>query len=119
MKQYNKLTQAQKIIRTTKHNDKTRNMSNDLDIVFVENAIKDGCCWCGERNISLTLDRLNNSIGHLKSNCVCACIRCNLFRTNIPIEAWQELAKAMRDTREKGLFGGWTGKIKKSNQKKP
>jgi hypothetical protein len=32
----------------------------------------------------------------------------------MPLSAWKELAVAMKDTREKGLFGEWTGKIKRS-----
>jgi hypothetical protein len=59
----------------------------------------------------MTLDRVDNSIGHIKSNVVPACTRCNYTRRDMPYEAWLLIAKSMRKAREAGMFDNWTGSI--------
>ena len=39
------------------------------------------CIYCGTTQ-DLGLDRIDNSIGHIPSNCVPACIHCNMVRGN-------------------------------------
>jgi len=41
------------------------------------------CYYCGDNNMKTkTLERLDNSIGHIKTNCVVACIDCNTDRND-------------------------------------
>ena len=66
-----------KYIRT----DKEKGLDNDLDIEFVKETYKQGCYYCGDKAIrNMTLDRIDNTKGHLKSNCICACVQCNRSR---------------------------------------
>jgi len=60
-----------------------------IDKCFLKELIKDypNCYYCKvelqyiEYNDTLaTIERLNNNIGHIKSNCVIACRKCNLSR---------------------------------------
>jgi len=60
--------------------DKIKNFDNDLDINFVFSFKDSPCVYCGYP--STGLDRIDNSIGHLKSNCVACCAECNIARNN-------------------------------------
>jgi endonuclease I len=53
------------------------------------------------------LDRIDNIIGHIKSNVVVACLRCNSIRSNMPYEAWLSVVPAIKTTKQNGLFKGW------------
>lgn len=60
----------------------------------------------------MSLDRIDNSKGHIQANVVPACIRCNYLRGSMPHEAWLNLVPTIRETRIKGLFGTWTGRAR-------
>ena len=79
----------------------------DLDLEFVREQLGKGCQYCGESEIRITLDRVDNKLGHVKSNVVPACIRCNYMRGSMPYGAWINIVPAVRNTRELGLFGDW------------
>ena len=81
------------MINHSKRTDKLLNIfdeTNFVDYPFLKNLIdnsNDKCfyCYCNIQytyyNHTLgTIERLNNSIGHIKSNCVIACKNCNLTR---------------------------------------
>jgi hypothetical protein len=93
-----------------RHEDKKRCRENDLDRDFVKNLLKNGCVYCGAIGAEsrVGLDRINNSIGHLKSNVVPACMNCNLTRGTMPYEAWIKIAPAVREVRRLGLLNGWS-----------
>lgn len=55
----------------------------------------------------MSMDRVDNSIGHTKSNVVPACIRCNYMRKDMPMEAWKFLVPYIKQAKENGLFGDW------------
>ena len=99
---------AKFIYADTRNNDRRKGRDNDLTIECVEVLIKDGCTYCGDTEIRMTLDRIDNERGHTQDNVVGACIRCNLTRGAMPHEAWKVLAPGMREARERGLFGAWT-----------
>lgn len=99
------------ILTDAKRADKKRARAFDLDKEFVSAAIKLPCSYCGETQLRMTLDRIDNDLGHLKSNVVPACERCNYARRDMPAAAWIVVAKAMREARENGLFADWTGGI--------
>jgi len=103
---------ARWILRDSRGSDKKNGRRNDLDAKFVESTIKNGCSYCGETAIRMTLDRIDNEKGHIRNNVVPACIRCNYARRNMPYKAWVVVARGMRKARKNGLFGNWTGRIK-------
>jgi len=79
-------------IANSKQSDKKYNRYDAdrfIDKCFLKELIKDyrNCYYCEvelqyvDNNDTLsTIERLNNSIGHIKSNCVIACRKCNLSK---------------------------------------
>lgn len=78
------------MIQGSKKKDKKYNRYDEvnfIDYVYVEGLINDcenKCYYCKcevqyENNIEnfATIERLDNSIGHIKQNCVIACRTCN------------------------------------------
>ena len=61
-----------------------------IDTDFLKGLIEDykTCVYCDcefqfvtRQNNLCTIERIDNSIGHIKSNCVLACFRCNILRS--------------------------------------
>jgi hypothetical protein len=100
------------IMADSRRSDKKRGHHNDLDYEWIKSAIYSGCVYCGEQDLRMTLDRQDNDLGHIKTNVVPACIRCNIARRNMPLEAWLVVAEGMRKAKELGLFGTWTGRVR-------
>ncbi len=95
------------LLEDSRKEDKKKSRDNDLTLEFVTNSISNGCCYCGEKQIKICLDRIDNSKGHTQNNVVPACIRCNSIRGSMPYEAWLYIAPSVREAREKGLFDCW------------
>lgn len=93
---------AKWIVRDSKNTDRKNQMENDLTIEWVKETIKDGCSYCGSV-LKLSLDRKNNSLGHMKNNVVSCCWRCNYIRRDMPLEAWLIVAEVA----ERGMLDGW------------
>lgn len=82
------------MISGSRYKDKKYNRydaDNFIDKCFLEGLFEDSnrCHYCdveftyNERCDTLvSIERLNNSIGHIKSNCVLACLSCNLKHQN-------------------------------------
>ncbi len=87
--------------------DKRHGYRNDLDLPFVRSELAKGCAYCGESATRITLDRIDNDIGHVRSNVVPACLRCNYMRGSMPYQAWLYLVPKVREARDLGLFGLW------------
>ena len=80
----------QQMIKNSRQADKKSNKydaDNFIDKCFLEGLFEDNeeCYYCKvpftyEEKCStlVTIERLKNSIGHIKSNCVLACLTCNL-----------------------------------------
>jgi hypothetical protein len=100
------------ILKDCRNHDKKAGLTCDLSRQDIDEIVSKPCEWCGETHIRMTLDRIDNSQGHTRINVVGACIRCNLLRKHMPIEAWREVSIGVRSAREKGLFGDWTGRIR-------
>ena len=98
---------ARWILEDSRRADRKRRRKNDLTKQFIEASIQEGCRYCGESHLKMTLDRIDNSKGHTKRNVVASCIRCNIIRRDMPYEAWQFLVPRMREARKRGLFQGW------------
>jgi hypothetical protein len=89
--------------------DKKKGFENNLSESMVADLIKDGCYYCGDRTTRMTLDRIDNKIGHVYTNVHPACNRCNMIRGSMPFEAWECIIPAMKEAFERGLFGSWVG----------
>lgn len=102
------------IYQDTRNSDKKKlNQTNDLTKEFIENSIKNGCHYCGETELQMTLDRINNSLPHNQDNVLPACIRCNLIRREMPFECWMHLVPSVKGAKELGLFNNWENKFKR------
>lgn len=107
------------IVRSMRKSDKEHGRSGfDLDTEFVRGLISDGCAYCGAKDIRMTLDRIDNGLGHAKTNVNPACVRCNHVRGSMPYEAWSVLVPAVRRAYESGLFGKWWMDTRKNNKPK-
>lgn len=93
-----------------KKNDQKYKKEFDLTVEFIEITIKNGCFYCGEKSLKMTLDRIDNNIGHTVKNVNPACIRCNLFRRHMPYHLWMELVPKIREIQNDGLFDSWQGR---------
>lgn len=103
---------VQIIWQDTRKSDAKHNRSNDLTKEFIRGCIQQCCSYCGENKLRMTLDRIDNNKGHIQSNILPACIRCNYARGSMPYEAWILLAPGLKQAREAGLFGEWTGRCR-------
>jgi hypothetical protein len=99
------------IWRDSRASDRRNGRANDLTIPFIESLVCQGCAYCGETTLKMTLDRVDNKVGHLQCNVVPACVRCNYLRRDMPYRAWLEIAKVIRRLRKQGLFGDWVGGV--------
>lgn len=71
---------AKYIVRSTIHHDKIKGRDNDITLEFAKASLLRKCVYCGLP--SQNLDRVDNSIGHLESNCVPCCRLCNFTRAD-------------------------------------
>jgi len=75
---------ASSIVSRYKNIDKRKGLLSICDFTsrwMADNIIGKSCFYCGD--LSSGCDRIDNSIGHIKSNCVPCCHRCNTIRNNI------------------------------------
>lgn len=61
--------------------DKKRNLECDIDLQWLREFTAEGCHYCGDIN-RVGLDRIDNFIGHIKTNVVACCYSCNCARNN-------------------------------------
>tara|TARA_R110000803_G_scaffold186633_1_gene248996 strand:- start:268 stop:894 length:627 start_codon:yes stop_codon:yes gene_type:complete len=81
------------MIRSSRNSDKKKDRydaNNFIDKPFLEGLFEDsaGCHYCSidftyNKRIDtlVSIERLDNNIGHIKSNCVLACCKCNNSHT--------------------------------------
>jgi hypothetical protein len=108
----NNIDVARWIMTDSRKADQKHGHVFDLTKDWVADKISQGCEYCGETSLRMTLDRVDNNRGHTKDNVVPACIRCNYIRRDMPYDAWLKVAPGMRQARLAGAFGDWTGRIK-------
>lgn len=70
-----------KMLSSYKNQDLKRNREFNLDRKFLLEIIQKECVYCSSKN-KIGVDRMDNNIGHLKSNCVPCCYRCNITRSD-------------------------------------
>jgi hypothetical protein len=95
------------ILKDSKSYDSTNFLENDLTVEFIEKIIDNGCSYCGTNKMKIGLDRIDNNIGHLMSNVVSACTRCNFIRGTMPYKAWIVLVPSIKYAYDNNLFGNW------------
>lgn len=103
---------AKFILQDSRKSDHRSGRENDLDRSFVEGLLLKPCLYCGDTSLQRTLDRIDNKVGHTKTNVVPCCVRCNYLRRDMPFAAWERLAPEIRKIREAGLFGDWVGGVR-------
>lgn len=106
---------AQQIYHNSKKADKKKGRVFDLSRPQIEALISGPCHYCGEASLKMTLDRIDNKMGHTKENVLPACIRCNNLRGDMPIQAWTFLVPKVKEAKESGLFEDWDAYWQKSN----
>lgn len=110
------------ILKDSRKSDKKKGLENNLTKEFIELSFKEAtysCLYCEEKELKLTLDRIDNSKGHLQNNVNVCCIRCNFFRRDMPYDAWQLILPGLRDAREQGLLGDWISGGRNKSKFKP
>jgi transposase-like protein len=100
---------ARCIFNDCNRTDSRKHWINDLEYEWVLKTIQQPCSYCGSNNIKKSLDRIDNELAHTEKNCVCACVRCNLMRKNMPYKAWMIIVPAIKLAQESGAFGDWIG----------
>lgn len=96
-------TKASKMISSYKHKDKIcGNDVCDIDIDWmVENIMTKPCVYCGDTK-RIGCDRIDNNIGHIKSNVVPCCYECNCARNNnFSHEEMIEIGKVIREIKSR------------------
>ena len=100
---------AKIILVDSRSADKKKGIENNLTENAIAELIVNGCYYCGDKTTRMTLDRVDNNIGHVLDNILPACHRCNMIRGNMPFKAWECIVPAIKETFEKGLFENWVG----------
>lgn len=95
---------------SSRYDRKFGGAEHDLTVEWVDEQISKPCSYCKQQlsKLDMTLDRIDNNIGHVKINLVPACKRCNYFRRDMPYEAWMILAKNMPKIAKLHLLDGWS-----------
>jgi len=82
--------------------DKDRGHQTDITKHDILEVRKHACAYCGFP--STGFDRLNNSLGHIRSNCVPCCIECNVARMdNFTHEEMKIIGLSIKQVKESRL----------------
>lgn len=102
---------------------KSKGLQSDLVLSDTVVMLGSLCEYCGDSGSDkMSFDRIDNTVGYMRTNLVHCCIRCNFARRDMPYKAWLVVAKGMREARERGLFEEWvgaTGRRSENSSKKP
>ena len=88
--------------------NKKRKFTAELTEEQIHKLIHQPCNYCGEDKL-IGIDRINSDFGYSHDNIVPCCIRCNALKSDMPIQAWMELAPTVRKIRKLGFFEQWVG----------
>jgi len=82
-----------------KAHDKKKGWECDLTPTFIESCYNSNCTYCGYP--SCTIDRVDNEIGHIMTNCVPACYECNTARNRLfSFEEMKILGKVIKEIKD-------------------
>ena len=93
------------IRRDAKHKDKKYPEDSRYDFTDeeIQKFLQQPCFYCGDTE-NIGLDRVNNSKGHCKSNCLPCCTLCNLTRGNrYTIEEFQKIGRVIKQIKNERL----------------
>lgn len=99
------------ILEDARRSDRRRGLTNNLTSAIIKEIISKPCTYCDGIDLKMSLDRIDNSKGHIKGNVVACCLRCNYMRRDMPYEAWIKLSSSIKNIRQLGLFGNWMGGV--------
>jgi hypothetical protein len=98
-------SKAKQIISSYKRVDIEKGREFKLSVSFVENELIKGCFYCGHP--STGLDRIDNKIGHIESNCVSCCSECNIIRMDkLTHEDMKIIGKSIKQVKDMKLSEG-------------
>ena len=79
------------------------NTLTEGDMLEIINTVGVDCYWCDRKTVlnpenkysknQLTLDRINNDIGHTVDNCIISCFECNMERGDMSFDEFSEVKK--------------------------
>lgn len=79
----NIMSKASKMCSSYRIKDLKKGLKYDIDRHwFLENIAYSKCYYCGDSE-NIGCDRIDNSIGHTKDNCIPCCYTCNVVRNNL------------------------------------
>ncbi len=97
---YHKLNKPKSLKVAYNTFDFKKNLENDLTKEYIENQLSKSCIYCGYP--STGLDRKDNKLGHLQSNCVSCCWECNTARNNnFSHEEMLMIGKSIKEVKDK------------------
>lgn len=83
--------------RDKKYPEQTRYDFTDEEI---QSILEQPCYYCGDVD-DIGLDRIDNSIGHCKTNCIPCCVLCNLTRGNrFSVEEFKMIGDVIKNIKE-------------------
>ena len=86
--------------------DKRKNREHDLDLEKARAIMTQPCHYCGVPK-SGGIDRIDSSLGHLISNSVPCCEKCNFILGDLPYVAKKELKAGLESVYLLGLLDNW------------
>lgn len=99
------------VLEDCKYSDRKKGRVFDLSLETVSEMLDKPCFYCEDSGAEcMTLDRVDNSLGHVEGNVVQACYRCNFTRGSMPFQAWLHLREGMKSARLAGAFQDWRSK---------
>lgn len=123
-REYHQKNREYSTFNNSNRTSKRLNRQTNITLEFVREIIGKPCNYCGDSKGKIGIDRFDNSIGYMMDNCVPCCIRCNVLKSDMPVEAWMSLVPNIKSTFEQGLFKDWWAESKgnkrgKRNENKP
>jgi hypothetical protein len=90
------------LVKALQKHDAKKGREFDLDQeFFLTKIMNKPCHYCGDTEDPIGADRIDNSIGHLKTNCLPACGTCNRARGDrLTVQEMQIVGKAIRLVKE-------------------
>lgn len=112
IKKYDAKNWERRLVITCRKIDSLKSHAFDVDIEWIRNQCKiqdNKCAHCKEvlsfdmvpgNRKKPSVDRIDNSLGHLKTNCLISCINCNLLRGDMDIDRFRNRLEAKKRERE-------------------
>lgn len=103
---------AVQLLKAYQRIDKKQNRRFNLDQPFLIDLFSKPCIYCGDSDSPIGADRVDNEIGHVKTNIVPACGICNIMRGNTFNHAEMlilgQCVKQIKEDRSGGLAAVWS-----------